>query len=236
MFLSEPALCKSISVEILGNSENQIIDAEDIKRLVIKNNKNIIGSSISSINLSELENKIEEYPAVKNAEVFTKINGILGIKLEQRIPIVRVASNFGDDFYIGSEGALMPTSDTGSARVIVASGHIKFKYKKNKISINDTTITGRLKGVYAISKALKEDAFLTAQTAQIYVKRTGEYELVPTVGNHIVLIGKLHNYNEKLKFLKHFFFNFLKNEGWRKYKYINLKFKNQIVCTQFDKE
>ena len=183
MFFFEATLCKSISVEILGNSKNQIIDADDIKRIVLKENKNLTGSSLSSVNLSKLEKKIEEHPAVKNAEVFTKINGVLGIKLEQRIPIVRVVSRFGDDFYIGEEGSLMPTSKMGTARVLVASGFINFKYKKNKISIRDTNITKRLIDIYAISKEISKDDFLTAQTEQIYVKRVGEYELVPTVGN-----------------------------------------------------
>lgn len=235
MLLSKSSPCKSISVEILGDSKNQIIDEDDIKQIILNNNSNIIGTPINRINLSDLEKTIEEHPAVKNAEVFAEINGVLGIKLEQKTPIVRVMPNYGEDFYISNDGSLMPTSNMGSARVMVASGFVNFKYKKNKISIADTSVTKRIKDIYVLSKKIAKDNFLTSQTEQIYIKRKGEYELIPAVGNHIVLLGKINDLDNKLKYLKHFYLNVLKKEGWRKYKYINLKFANQIVCTINDK-
>lgn len=235
LFFSSSTLCKSINVEIIGNAKSNIIDKEHIKKIVLSDYPNIVGEPLNSVNRSELEKKIKAHPTVKNAEVYTKINGILAIKLEQRKPIVRVMPLFGKNFYIGFEGSLMPVSKIGTARVLVVNGNLKFNYKNNRITIKDTSITETLKDIYEISKEISKDDFLKAQIEQIFVKKNGEYELIPTVGNHIVLLGEINNYKKKLKYLKHFYLYVLKNEGWRKYKYISLKYNNQLVCTLSDK-
>lgn len=234
ILFSDNTLCKSISVSFVEDSNNLIINKDDIKKIVLNDYPNLIGSPIGDINLSKLEHKIEAHPAVKNAEVYKKVNGALAIEIEQRIPIVRVIPHRGNSFYIGSEGSLMPISNIGTARVIVANGNISFKYKNNKLTVNDTSITKTIKEIYEISNEISHDKFQTAQTEQIFVKKNKEYELVPTVGNQIVLFGDFSNYKDKLKYLKYFYTNILKDEGWRKYKYISLKYKNQIVCTLSD--
>jgi len=236
LIFSDKTICKAVEVEISVDKKECIIDEADIKKIVFKEYKDLLGSPISTVDLLSLEHKIESHPSVKNAEVYKKINGILVVKLEQKIPIVRIMPKTGNDFYIDKEGALMPVSKIGTAEVMIANGNIKYVYKGNSVKINeDTTITTQIEEIYKISKAVSEDDFLKAQTEQIYVKQNKEYELVPRVGNHVVLLGDIYNYEKKLKYLKHFYINILKKEGWRKYKYISLKYKNQIVCTKNDK-
>ncbi len=172
-------------------------------------------------------------PAVKNAEVFKKINGVLGITIEQRTPVLKVLPEKTKGFYIDENGELMPLSKKGTVRVLTATGNIKYKYKGEKISVlKDSSVTQTVKDLYLLAKYLNNDNFFKSQAEQIYVKRNNEYELVPLAGNHIVLLGDIFNYRKKLKYLKYFYTNTLNKEGWQKYKYINLKFKNQIVCTK----
>ncbi|NPA45144.1 MAG: hypothetical protein GXO49_06410 [Chlorobi bacterium] len=235
VLLSDKTLCKSIDVEIVDANDNLIINKEHIKKIVLHDYPNLIGSPIGDVNLSELEHKIETHPAVKNAEVYKKVNGILAIQVEQKLPIARVMPKNGKSFYLAYDGSLMPTSKIGSARVMVINGDVEFNYKNNKLTVKDTAVSKTIKEVYKIAKTISEDEFLSAQTEQIFVKRNNEYELIPTVGSHIVNLGDFSDYENKLKYLKYFYKNVLKNEGWRKYKYINLKYKNQIVCTLSDK-
>lgn len=236
VLLSDNTLCKAIDIKTVNNTKDLILNKEHIKKIVLKNYPNLIGSPINDVNLSNLEHKIEAYPAVKNAEVYKKVNGILEIEIEQKEPIARVITKKGDSFYLGSQGSLIPISKTGSARVMIINGNINFNYKNNKISINDTTITKNIKEVYKIAKEISKDKFTTAQTEQIYITKNNEFEIIPTVGNHTVKFGDISNYRNKLKYLKHFYKDVLKEEGWRKYKLISLKYKNQIVCTLSDKK
>ncbi len=233
---ADTTLCKSIDIKTVNNTKDLILNKEHIKKIVLNNYPNLIGSPINDINLSELEHKIEAYPAVKNAEVYKKVNGILTIEIEQKKPIARVITKTGSSFYFGKDGSLIPISKTGSARVMVINGNINFKYKNNNISVTDTSVTKNIKDVYKLAKEISKDKFITAQTEQIYITNNNEFEIIPTVGSHTVIFGDISNHKNKLKYLKYFYKNILKEEGWRKYKLISLKYKNQIVCTLSDKK
>ncbi|HPD95525.1 MAG TPA: cell division protein FtsQ, partial [Tenuifilaceae bacterium] len=68
--------------------------------------------------------------------------------------------------------------------------------------------------------------------SQLYVNNSNNIELVPTVGPHIVLLGNLVNFKNKLAKLELLYKKALPVEGWNKYSVINLKYSNQIVCTK----
>lgn len=59
-------------------------------------------------------------------------------------------------------------------------------------------------------------------------------ELVPRVGDHLVYLGRLDNFEQKLKRLKVFYEKGLNQVGWNKYSRINVEFSNQIICTKRD--
>jgi cell division protein FtsQ len=61
-----------------------------------------------------------------------------------------------------------------------------------------------------------------------------ELKLIPAVGEHTILLGKIENYNyvEKLDKLKIFYDNGLSKTGWDKYSVINLKYDHQVVGTR----
>jgi cell division protein FtsQ len=52
------------------------------------------------------------------------------------------------------------------------------------------------------------------------------------VGDHLVYLGKLENFEDKLARLKEFYKKGLNRVGWNKYSRINLEFNNQIICTK----
>jgi cell division protein FtsQ len=47
-----------------------------------------------------------------------------------------------------------------------------------------------------------------------------------------VVFGSIENYEEKFRNLEAFYKKGLPVSGWNLYKEINLKYKNQIVCTK----
>ena len=79
---------------------------------------------------------------------------------------------------------------------------------------------------------VENDKFWNAQIEQINVTPTREIELVPRVGDHVVFLGKIDNFEEKLGRLKIFYEKALNKVGWNKYERINLEFSNQIICTK----
>jgi cell division protein FtsQ len=65
---------------------------------------------------------------------------------------------------------------------------------------------------------------------QIYVSNTGEFTLIPKVGDQKILFGNYTNVKDKLENLKIFYQEGMPYEGWQKYRTINLKYKGQVVC------
>ncbi len=232
-FFSKQTLCKNVEIEFADTGNQNIIGKKDIEAIIFSEYKNLLGSPIDNVNLGLLEQKIEQYPSVKNADVFKNINGTLGVKVEQRKPILRVFSNSGKGFYIDEEGELMPLSEKGTVRVLTSNGNINYNYKGGIVKVmSDTTVDDTLKDLFALAKFINADDFLKAQIEQIYVTGKKEFELVPLVGNQIIMLGDMYDFQKKLKHLKYFYLHYLNQHAWEKYKYINLKYKNQIVCTK----
>ena len=59
-----------------------------------------------------------------------------------------------------------------------------------------------------------------------------DFELVPKVGNHKIVFGGIDNLESKFEKLMIFYKKGLSKTGWNEYSEINLKFKNQVVCTK----
>jgi cell division protein FtsQ len=64
----------------------------------------------------------------------------------------------------------------------------------------------------------------------VYVTASNEVELVPRVGNHIVLLGGLDSYEKKMNKLEAMYNKGFDITGWNIYSVINLKFKDQVIC------
>ena len=94
---------------------------------------------------------------------------------------------------------------------------------------------GSIEAVY-ISELMGEYCKTVDQIEQVYVRkdRKGKQvvELVPRVGDQIVYLGPLDDYQKKLSKLKTFYEKAVGTVGWRKFAKVNLEYDNQIICTK----
>ena len=79
---------------------------------------------------------------------------------------------------------------------------------------------------------ISKDAFLDSFIDQIFVNEHGEIELVPKLGDHTIIMGNGPEIREKLENLRSFYLQVMNKIDWNTYKTINLKFKNQVVCSK----
>lgn len=231
-------LCNEIKIDITDNSSNFFIEEEDI--LDILNNKkvDIINVPVESINVNMLEELFLLHPSVKDANVYRSSTGTLAIELSQRTPIMRVINRANESFYVDREGSVMPLSNKYAAHVLVASGNIPDTYTKwaNK-KLSETTTEAvensdnLLVDLFFIADYIYNNEFWNAQIEQIYVNGK-EFELIPRVGTQIIVFGSIENYQDKFKKLRALYEQGMPQTGWNKYKKINLKYKNQVICTK----
>ena len=235
------AVCKNVLVTVNEGEGHDFVDGNDILQLVNSKGK-LIGKSFANINKTLLEKIVTSNPFVERVEVYSTLDGNLHIDAWQRDPIVRVYNMQNEQYFIDKNGAFMPVSEKYTPSVIVANGFIFNTYSEMKIApppilknsnnIDSLTIPRMINQVYKVASFVANDTFWSANTQQIFVNELQEIELVPRVGDHRILIGDTTDLKSKFDRLFLFYQKGLSNTGWNKYSLINLKFKDQVVCTK----
>lgn len=231
--------CKGLKINITDETGNFFIEPSDIREMLNVRGRKIKGSPMSDINMGMLENIVYSNPYVSKAEVYSSIDGYVTIDIWQRDPVMRIINNDNEHFYVDAEGVFMPVSDQYVKPVIVASGFIFDDYRQKNLAFasafpSDSTQKQVLVQLNEIAKFLRSNPFWDAQIEQIYVNTDSEIELVPRVGDHTILLGSTTDLDQKMNNLFVFYTEAMKKAGWNQYKMINLKFKNQVVCTRKD--
>lgn len=221
--------CKEIEINIDYDGGDPLIMPEQIKSRLRPDT--LIGKKLSEIDLVRIEKRINAIPLLSKADAYTTITGNLSIHAEQCHPIVRVFTSANKSYYFDQNGDVIPVSTNYPSRVLVASGNIHINYSDtlNVLELKEKTL---LNDLFKLSDYIYHDKFLKAQIDQIYVNRHKEFELVPKVGKHLIILGKVENIEDKFERLMKFYEEGLNKTGWNKYNMVNLKFDNQVVCTK----
>lgn len=224
----ESSLVEGVAVDIAPlEGGNTLIKPEDVKLTIERTfGTPIEGLPLSTIDVERIEEVLEEDPFVVNADAYVDSRSRVNVKISQREPMLRVIDNNGLNYYLDAAGNKMPLSKHFAARVLVATGNLpphdpRFLEREKR---------NRLQDAFELSKTLLADEFFKALIEQIYVSNTGEFTLIPKVGDQKILFGNYTNVKDKLENLKIFYQEGMPYEGWQKYRTINLKYKGQVVC------
>ena len=220
----EEKKCISINVELVGeNTVALFMDEKEILQFI--HEKGIqTGMSIGSVNLNILEKSLQNIKWIKHAEIFLDNQQVLQIKIEQRIPIARIFTASGNSFYIDLEGFQLPLKQLTVLRLPVFTG---FPSDQEKMSTPDSLM---LKDILHFTKAIQQDSFFMAQIAQINIASNGNFEMIPSLGDHLVLIGSAENIENKLNRLYSFYKQVWVQSGVNAYQVIDCRFDHQIVA------
>lgn len=221
----ESHLCKGIEVNIKGVNNNFFVDEADIKSAIKAQEKtNPIGKAIGAFNLKKMENELEKNIWIKSAELFFNNNDILQVVIHEREPIARIFTTNGTTFYIDADLDMLPLSDKLSARVPVFTG---FPSDKKVLTHADSTL---LKDIMNLSIAIQKDSFSMAMIEQVDINSQRIFEMVPKIGNQLIVFGDAKNIEEKLNKIKLFYANVIQKSGWDNYSVIDVQYANQVVA------
>ena len=215
--------CSEVLVVIKKDSP-RFLEEEDISEIIIKAQPEIKEKTLYQIDTNVLEEKLETVASIKKAEVYRKVTGTkmdfkgcLCAEIEQRSPIVRIISG-SKDYYLDIEGVKIPTNDKFTAKVMIVNGFVKDKFTMEKL--------------LPFAQFINSDEFWSAMIEQVYVRQNEELVLVPRIGDQLVEFGKVERVEEKFRNLKALYQQIFAETGWDKYRSINLKYSNQVVCTK----
>lgn len=222
-------VCRLVNIRIADENTNGFLDVNEIKKLLKKEDMYPLDKKMDNIEPRSIEDKLMNSPFINTAECHKSKDSLVYIEVTQRLPVIRIKSDDGQDYYLDDNGGIVPNQNYNSD-LIIATGKFSKKFAMQSLAILAQTIT--------------DSEFWNAQIEQINVLENGGIELVPRVGEHIVYIGQLPTADDRaelqakiddyvgsrLKRLELFYKYGLKKTGWDKYGYINLEFNNQIIC------
>ncbi len=222
---SSEILCTHVEVEIADTLLSHFLTRADIRSVLERSEQSMQGYPIDGIHTRELEHLLEQNPYIRNAEVSKEINGTLHVSVEQKVPLIRIMPGGQSGYYLDTEGSVLPLSNQFTPPVLLATGHLPER-------LEDAESSESLSELYRFCRFLSGHAFWKEQIVQIYVDRKGEYELIPRVGAHQILLGQMEGWELKMNNLELLYRQGFPVYGWNSYETINLKYNNQVICTK----
>ncbi|MDP1725645.1 MAG: hypothetical protein Q8M15_02595 [Bacteroidota bacterium] len=219
--------CKKVFVSIKP-LELQFFNRQRVLEVIRKglnSEQKLLGMPLSEINISKLEKSLLKESLIEDAEVYSDLNGVLNIQVDQRKPLLRVVKYDGTQFYIDQHGIKMSLSEHFTARVPIANGNIFERFEKGDSVYSFVGIQ-----LFKIASYVDKDAFLKALIEQIFVRADNEFVIIPKIGNHIIIFGSADNLEKKFRKLLVFYREGLNRTGWKKYSSIDLRFEGQVIC------
>ena len=226
-----------VFIDVKG--ENAFLNENELKNRLKRKGLVYPNQPKDSLNIHKIESFIQNMSEVLEVKVFVNIGNSWKIVIRVRKPIARIFNAYGESYYLDELGYMIRNSYLYTARVVVVSGEIEEHFSKRSVSeiINNKSLKSKseLDDIYRISSYVCKDPFFNSQIGQIYLEKNGDFLLVPRVGDQKIIFGTAHNRLEvstKFRKLADFYAQGIPYEGWSTYNCINLKYKNQVVCSK----
>ncbi|RRD63136.1 cell division protein FtsQ/DivIB [Tannerella forsythia] len=213
----EDGVCRQVTVVVKDSADRHFIDRKDVLSILKNTSLYPINQRLRDINTEKIERKVADNELIDRVSVYKTPSGNINIEVTQKTPVLRVFSTQGS-YYIDEHGHIMPVSPRYATYLPIASGNIEKSFATTDL--------------YKFALFLQKHDFWNNQIEQIYVYPNKEVELIPRVGDHRIFLGSFEDFREKMDHLQLFYEQAIPKVGWEKYRIINLKYKNQIVCTK----
>lgn len=208
-------VCSEVKIDIQEGAVKGFLNPDEIKAQLQQAHLYPLGDPMEQVNSRKIEEKLLQNPFVESAQCYKTQSGRVDITLSQRLPVIRVKADNGDDYYVDTYGNIMPNTQYVSD-LVIATGQISRPYAQKVLS--------------RVGNFLIRNKLWFCQAEQINVLDDGTIEMIPRVGEHIVYLGQPTGLSRKFSRLEKFYKYGLPKAGWNKYSYISVEFDNQIIC------
>jgi cell division protein FtsQ len=204
------------SVVVFVGEDAPFVDQETVNKLLIENNKDVKSIGKDKLDLNRLEKGLNAHEMIEKSDVFVSIDGVLKAVVKQKTPIARVFDR-DDSFYIDYKGDMMPLSQNYTARVPLVSGEIN---KKNSEKLAE------------LFRIIYDDEFLKKNIIGVQIMPNGSIKMLNRNYNYQIDFGGTIRMKAKFNNYKAFFQKAVLDSSLNKYKIIDLRFAQQVVCTK----
>lgn len=208
-------ICVGLDVKLLDASSARFISEHEIAKILDSKGLNPVGTKYKKISTEAIERELLRNELIRTTECYKTISGKVVVEVTQRTPKFLIVGN--QSYYVDSDRKLMPVSLNYAAYVPVVSGRVLRRMATREI--------------FDFVTYLEKDTFWNAQIEQIHVRDDLKVELVPRVGDAVILMGTFDNFEKKLRNLRELYTQGFNVVGWNRYDKIDLQYDGQVVCT-----
>lgn len=223
-------ICKGIEVEISDSLKNAFLSGKDVKGFLDKEYGRYIGIAMDSLDLCRMEEIVDGRSAVSKCQIYGTQDGMLHVKISQRIPAVRFQKADGG-FYADIDGRVFPLQQRFASYVPLVDGHIPLPSDAGR---NDDLLTDSqrdwVKGIMELVEYINHDSNWKGNIVQIHVMENGDLMLVPREGKERFIIGRPDELDKKFGKIGLYYTSIAPAKEEGTYRTVNVKFENQIIC------
>lgn len=192
-----------------------------------------VNKKVGTANMLEILQKLNNNPWIESNTSYIDLDGHLNVSFKEYEPQLRIFGKDGRSVYLTNEGTVIPSSRIYTPYVLIANGNFDLQNDSTAYQLNDS-IQQDINLIKALQwfKAIHSNNFIKNCTGQLYCNSKNEFELTVRGIEAKVIVGDTCNAADKLKRLETFMKQRINNQETKTFKSINLKFKNQIVCTK----
>lgn len=222
--------CNDVRVIIRDSSRLSAVSADDVKNY-LKAYGTYIGQRIDSVNLSKIEDILDQKSAIRKSEAYMTRDGYLNILISQREPVVRFLAGNGRGFYADSEGYLFTLQAGIPPLVPVMDGSIPVSPgEEGRGEPGSDRDREWLAGVIEMVNYMKRSKVWAENIAQMTVRPDGDIVMIAREGKERFIFGGPERAEDKFRRMREYYEYILPEKGEGYYSTVNLKFDGQIVC------
>ena len=210
-------------------------DTGFISRTAIMNDVDKIcgETNVAGVDMPRILKKLDSNPWIESRNAFVDLDGKLNINIKEYEPMLRVFSWQGQSIYLTNDGMVLPSSKQYRPYLLIASGYYSFDEINETYRLSDTLeLDCMLLNTLHIAKAIQKNDFTKNAVSQIYHTQKDEFELVVKGIEAKVIVGDTCQIDDKLRRLEIFTKKKFDTQELSGMITINLKYKNQVVCTK----
>src|SRR3712207_1754213 len=117
--------CRDMELVIKDTAYAGFITKGELQGILERKGIYPIGKQMKSISTKSLERELGKHPLIDEAECYKTPSGKVCVEVTQRIPILRVMSANGENYYIDNKGKIMPLEAKCVAHLAIVTGNVE---------------------------------------------------------------------------------------------------------------
>lgn len=212
---SDDMICSGITMNINDEAEQNFISEEDILGILHKEHISVKGQKIGDIDMRDIEQRIKSYDFIDSVCCYHTANGKLSIDIIPMQPVLHIMAENGEDYYLDKTGTPI-SSQNLNADLCIVTGKVNRKFASAQL--------------VALGNFLQANDYWNNIIQQINISDGNTIELIPSIGNHTLVLGDTTKMEDKFERFRLFYEKGLPKCGWNLYDRISAEYDGQLVC------